>query len=124
MFYENLTEVCKEQGTTPTTVLKICGFATGSLGGWKKGKWPNSEIVVSLAAHLNVSTDRLLLGKGTPQASTIEVRGISDEGLKVGCLWDNLDEAGRAIVLGDIYKRLESAHESEDAGGRPLKEAL
>ena len=50
MFYENLTAVCRERGTTPTTALKACGFATGSLGGWKKGKWPNSEIVVALAA--------------------------------------------------------------------------
>lgn len=123
MFYENLTAVCRERGTTPTTALKACGFATGSLGGWKKGKWPNSEIVVALAAHLNVSTDRLLIGEDATKAPPIEVRGISDEGLKIGCLWDNLDEPGKAIILGKIYERLEGSGDADHADGRGLKRA-
>ena len=123
MFYENLIAVCRERGTTPTTALKACGFATGSLGSWKKGKWPNSEIVVSLAAHLNVSTDRLLIGEDATKAPPMEVRGISDEGLKIGCLWDNLDEPGKAIILGKIYERLEGSGDADHADGRGLKRA-
>ena len=43
------------------------------------------------------------------------IRGISDDALKVGCLWDGLDEAGKAIILGDIYRRAEAMTMASDA---------
>lgn len=52
-----------------------------------------------------------------------EIRGISDEGLKVGCLWDNLDEPGKAIIMGKIYERLECSGDADHADGRGLKQA-
>lgn len=115
MFYDNLLAVCEERGIYPTQALKSCGCATGSLGSWKKGAWPNSEIVVKLATHLNVSTDRLLLGVDAEEKDADAITGISDDALKVGCLWDNLDEPGRAIILGEIYKRLEARSNEADA---------
>lgn len=43
------------------------------------------------------------------------IRGISDDALKVACLWDGLDEAGKAIILGDIYRRAEAMTMASDA---------
>ena len=52
------------------------------------------------------------------------IRGISDDALKVGCLWDGLDEAGKAIILGDIYRRAEAMTMASDAlAGEQLRAA-
>lgn len=72
------------------------------------------------ASPCDKSTDALTEGK---KESSDEIRGISDEGLKVGCLWDNLDEPGKAIILGKIYERLEGPSDSDHADGRGLKRA-
>jgi hypothetical protein len=70
----------------------------------------------------SVPMEYILTGEEKKDADAI--RGVSDDALKVAVLWDHLDEPGRAIVLGDIYKRLEAAsREADRADGRRLKEA-
>ena len=64
-FYDNLKSLCDERGVSITKTVEICGGSTGSIGGWKAGKWPNSEIVFKIATRLDVSCDRLLLGEET-----------------------------------------------------------
>ncbi len=71
MFYDNLKAVCEKQNLKITNVVIECGGAPGSINGWKKGSMPNSNIVIALAMRLNVSTDYLLLGKETSNASHI-----------------------------------------------------
>lgn len=123
MFYDNLLAACNEKGLKLTPTVVECGGKSGSISGWKKGAWPSSEIVVALAARLNVSTDRLLLGADAENAADA-ISGISDDGLKVGCLWDGLDEASKAIILGDIYRRAEAmSMASEKVLGERLREA-
>lgn len=123
MFYENLLAVCEEKGLKITPIVKECGGKSGSIAGWKNGSWPNSDIVVRLAARLDVSTDRLLTGKDAKKDADA-ITGISDDGLKVGCLWDSLDEPGKAIILGDIYRRAEAMNmASEEVLGARLREA-
>lgn len=63
MFYENLQKVCKEKGTTPTTVTVALGISKGTLGQWKNGSSPTGNIVVRFADYLGVTTDRLLTGE-------------------------------------------------------------
>lgn len=120
MFYDNLLAVCQEKGLKITPVVQECGGKSGSISGWKKGAWPSSDLVVRLAARLNVSTDRLLMGQDAKKEDADAIRGISDDALKVACLWDGLDEPGKAIILGDIYRRAEAlAGASEEGlGGR------
>ncbi len=62
MFYDNLKRACKNNNLTPTELLKILNISTGSLGNWKKGVLPKSEILIKISTHLNVSTDYLLFG--------------------------------------------------------------
>lgn len=123
MFYDNLVAVCKEKGLSVTPVIEECGGKRGSIAGWKKGSWPSSQLVAALSVRLNVTSDRLLFGHDAPSDDTNDVRGISNDGLKVGCLWDNLDEPGKAIILGEIYKRLEGSGDADHADGRGLKRA-
>ena len=123
MFYDNLLEVCKEKGVSMTPVVEECGGRRGSISGWKSGSWPSSQLVAALAVRLGVTTDRLLLGTDAENAADV-ISGISDDGLKVGCLWDGLDEAGKAIILGDIYRRAEAmSMASEKDRGERLREA-
>ena len=114
MFYDNLKAICEEQGLKVTPIVLECGGKSGSISGWKKGSWPSSELVVSLSARLNVSTDRLLTGRESEKVSS-EFEGIGVDGLRVGLLWEQLDEPGRAIILGEMYKRLESRSKETNA---------
>ncbi len=62
MFYDNLKLVCDSKGLKITPIVAECGGAKGSITNWKNGATPNSDIVIRLAARLEVTTDFLLLG--------------------------------------------------------------
>ena len=62
MFYNQLKQACKENGTSITAVLKKIGIGTANGTYWKNGSIPSSDIVVQLSEFLNVSTDYLLKG--------------------------------------------------------------
>ncbi|MBE6754760.1 MAG: hypothetical protein E7559_10515 [Ruminococcaceae bacterium] len=105
MFYENLVEVCKELGVYPTRVVLECGGKSGSISGWKKGAWPSSEIVANIASHLNISCDRLLLGKPSTQPTTAQNASYSEEAQQLMQLFDSLDQEGRIIVMAEALKQ-------------------
>lgn len=63
MFYDNLKSACESKGLKVTPTVLECGGKAGSIGGWKKGASPNSDIVMKIAVRLNVTTDYLLFGK-------------------------------------------------------------
>lgn len=121
---ERIAQLLKDQGKMAKDLAAYLGISASSVTGWIHGSYPSSQYIIKISEFLDVSAEFLLSGNDDKEDETDKVRGISMEGLKVGCLWDHLDEAGKAIILGDIYKRLEAVHEAEDAGGRPLKEAL
>lgn len=56
MFYERLKELCKQKGTTVTTVVKELGMSTGNISKWKNGNKPKADSVSALAEYLGVST--------------------------------------------------------------------
>ncbi|MBD5504635.1 MAG: helix-turn-helix transcriptional regulator [Lachnospiraceae bacterium] len=60
MFYDNIYKICKDKGTTPTTVLKELGYSTGNVTQWKKGSVPNAELCVAIARHLGITLDYLV----------------------------------------------------------------
>lgn len=72
MFYDNLKAVCKEQGTTVTTVIKEIGRSTGCTGKWSKGSFPALDIVIDMAAYLGVSLDKLVFNREALPASVSE----------------------------------------------------
>ena len=60
VFFDNFEKICKEKGTTPTTVTKKLGFSTGSMSQWKNGSSPTANVVLQFADYLGVSTDALM----------------------------------------------------------------
>lgn len=63
MFYDNFKTVCREKGTTVTTVLKSIGRSTGCTGKWRNGSYPSLDIVIDMATHLGVSLDKLVFNR-------------------------------------------------------------
>jgi transcriptional regulator with XRE-family HTH domain len=63
LFYENLQKICKERGTTPTTVTVALGIGKGTMSQWKNGSSPTGRIIIRFADYLGVTTDYLLKGE-------------------------------------------------------------
>lgn len=61
-FYNNLKSVCESKGFKVTPTVLKCGGTKGVISGWKRGVYPNSEIVMQLSVLLDVPTDTLLFG--------------------------------------------------------------
>lgn len=100
-FYDNLKSLCDERGVSITKTVELCGGSTGSIGGWKAGKWPNSEIVFKIATRLDVSCDRLLLGRETEK---VPVPGISENGREMLELYEKLPEREQILLLGRLQE--------------------
>lgn len=98
MFYDNLKKICEEKNLKMTPILKECGIATGSISNWKKGIYPNSEIILKLSTHLNVSTDLLL--KGTEDTK------LTQDEKYVLSIYNQLTEKNKAKAEGYIEERL------------------
>lgn len=60
VFFERLSELCQEKGTSPNAVAKKLGISSGSITAWKKGTLPRIETVQKLAEYFHVSADYLL----------------------------------------------------------------
>lgn len=60
VFYERITELCKETGDKLTTLLQKLGMSAGNIARWKNGTVPYGETLTKLADYFNVSTDYLL----------------------------------------------------------------
>lgn len=100
-FYDNLKSLCDERGVSITKTVELCGGSTGSIGGWKAGKWPNSEIVFKIATRLDVSCDRLLLGRETEK---VPVPGISENGREMLELYEKLPEREQILLIGRLQE--------------------
>ena len=78
MFYDNLKKVCEDNKIKPTKLLENLNISTGSLGNWKKGALPKSEILIKISTNLNVSTDFLLFG-----ATNMSINNLSIDELNI-----------------------------------------
>lgn len=118
---DRVRTLAEKNGETIASVERALGFGQGSIRNWNKAA-PAADKLYRVAQMFSVPMEYILTGEEKKDADAI--RGVSDDALKVAVLWDHLDEPGRAIVLGDIYKRLEAAsREADRADGRRLKEA-
>lgn len=109
---ERVRDLAEKNGHTIASVERELGFGQGSVRNWNKAA-PSADKLYKVAQLFGVSMEYILTGEEKKDADAIT--GISDDALKVGCLWDNLDEPGRAIILGEIYKRLEARSNEADA---------
>jgi len=60
MFYDRMKQICAENETTVTTLLKELNLSTSMTGNFKRGSLPNGETLIKLSRALNISVDYLL----------------------------------------------------------------
>ena len=103
-FYERLRGICKENGTSVTSMLSRLGISTGSTGNWKKGQLPKGDILIKIADYLNTSIDYILLGEyrsdiSKDEKKLVELYRLTPERAKYKVLCDMED-----IVQEEIKK--------------------
>ena len=54
-FSENLNRICKERGTTVSSILKEFGLSTSKVTMWNNGSLPKQEMLLRLADRLDCS---------------------------------------------------------------------
>lgn len=123
---ERVRALAAEKGETIASVERACSFGQGSIRKWDSAA-PSADKLYKVAQMFGVTMEYLLMG-GPRSCECKEdadaITRISDDALEVAALWDRLDKPGQAIVLGDIYRRLEAAQSEEDRdAGRPFREA-
>lgn len=97
MFYDNLNNVCKKQGTSVTAVIKEIGLNPTSGTYWKKGSFPSGDILIKLSERLNVSTDYLLTGKEKNTSLN-----ISNDKQRLLEMYDLLTDMEKGEILGEL----------------------
>ncbi|MGN0692245.1 MAG: helix-turn-helix transcriptional regulator [Oscillospiraceae bacterium] len=105
MFYDNLKSICDKKNIKITPLVAECGGAKGSISNWRKGASPNSDIVISLAVRLNVSTDELLLGSPN-------YKKTSDNHQEMLDLYEKMSDKGKRLVLEWVRALYEMETES------------
>lgn len=111
---ERVRSLAEKNGHTIASVERELGFGQGSIRNWNKAA-PSADKLYKVAKLFNVSMEYILTGEGQAAEKDADaIRGISDDALKVGCLWDGLDEAGQS----DHSRRYISPCGSHDDGFR------
>ena len=92
MFWNNLVNLCNQQNTTPTAVVKALGIAIGSVTKWKSGVIPRDTTLRKIADHFNVTVESLLseqtVGKNNAKGIRIPVLGNVAAGIPVEAITD------------------------------------
>lgn len=94
-FYDNLKHICDEKGLKVTPTVLSCGGTKGVLSGWKKGVFPNSEIVMNLSVLLKVPTDTLLFGEKKSLS-------LSEDKVNLLEMYDMLTDMEKGEILGEL----------------------
>ncbi len=55
MLYKQFLELCSREGTKPTPLIKSLGLSPGNLKRWENGSRVNSDILLKLSEHFEVS---------------------------------------------------------------------
>lgn len=111
---ERIAQLLKEQGKMAKDLAAYLGISASSVTGWARGSYPSSQHIIKISEFLNVSAEFLLTGEAVESYPVSEVRGISEAALKLGHMWDELDEEGKTIILGEIYRRREALTASKE----------
>lgn len=97
LFWEKLTEICRENKQTPTGVCREIGISSGNPSAWKTGRVPNMKIIRLLAAHFGVSETYFLEEK---EKAPTEPAGATEEQIRFA-LFDGgeISDEGYAKVV-------------------------
>ena len=100
---ERVRSLAEKNGHTIASVERELGFGQGSIRNWNKAA-PSADKLYKVAKLFNVSMEYILTGEGQAAEKDADaIRGISDDALKVGCLWDGQET--RNVTLPRVTVR-------------------
>lgn len=116
---ERVRDLAEKNGHTIASVERELGFGQGSIRNWNKAA-PSADKLYKAAQLFGVSMEYILTGI---EKDADAITGISDDALRVAAVWDSLDEAGKAITMGEIYRRAEDMSKPFASDGGAFREA-
>ena len=108
MFYTRLIEICNKHMVKPTPLMKELGFSASNIRRWQNGATVNSDILIALSEHFEVSVDYLL---GITDDPTIGSDIFSKTECKIIRDYRGLSEQGQEYIqhqmtiATEIYKK-------------------
>lgn len=110
---ERLFELMGTQRGRQEQLAAYIGVKPTTITNWKqRNSDPPAKLLIPICEFLGCSLNYLLTGEEKEDADAIQ--GISDDALKVARLWDELDVPGKAIILGELYRRAEALAAPDD----------
>ena len=100
MYYERLTEICRQNGTTPTALLKKLGLSTSKVTAWKNGSIPKADVIKRISDELGVPVSAFF---DDGVAST-----LPDDELELIEIYRQLAKSGKRQLIGKAYELLDS----------------
>ena len=112
---ERIKSLAAEKGYTLASIERELSFGQGSIRKWSNAA-PSADKLYKVAKLFEVSMEFLLTGGlQSSDKSEIEITGISPEAIRTALVWDSLDEAGKVITKGEIYRRAEAKSQEAKA---------
>lgn len=101
-----------EQSLLQKDLAAYIGVSYSTLNSWlKRSRDIPAQCIIGICRFLSCSIEYLLTGVDDVPAEKAEdvdvIVGISDEAIRMAAVWDSLDENGKIITKGDIYRRAE-----------------
>ena len=106
MFWSKFSQLCLENETSASQVVKVLNIAAGSVTKWKNGAIPSSKSLQKIAEYFDVSTDYLL---GETKADKKLYMAACDSFLtrderRILTVYKLLDDNGKKAVF-DLLKK-------------------
>ena len=110
MFYDNLKTACSNKGISITALLKELGISSANGTFWKRGSYPNGDILIEISNFLEVSTDYLLTGK----EQSIQKEQLSENERNLLEKYKQLNPTNKAKILERIDTLLEIEKDNDN----------
>lgn len=112
---ERIKEVAAIQGHTLASIEREVGFPKSSIRKWDTNL-PSCDKLLKVADFLSVSIDYLMKGDALTTMSLSQPgkwEGLDNEAIDLAHEWMKLDERGKAIVKGEVLRRVEKIGERQ-----------
>lgn len=121
---ERILNLLEENRRQQKELAAYLDVSYSTLNSWlRRNRDIPAQYVIRICRFLNCTPEYLTEGEENPGQSPPAATGLSDEALRMAAVWDTLDVAGKAITLGEVYRRAEaSSRPTEEQSGKPRKQ--
>ena len=109
MFFDQLKQLCKQRGTTPTALAKDLNISTSNVTSWKNGASPKFDIVMRIADALQVPVSAF----ASFQDATAQISSsLLEDETELLELYRRLKKSGKRQLIGKAYELFDAQNAS------------